>query len=148
MTVISTSLQDTFEIAQDLTKNMHVGDVYGLVGDLGAGKTAFVQGVASALGVEESVTSPTFVLWRQYQTKHPHIQQLHHLDLYRLESDTEVNDLGLQDIFNLTDGIVLIEWADKYPQILPEKTIWMTCRYIDENTREFSVITDFLQKKK
>ncbi len=147
MIVTSTSLQDTFEIAQDLTKNMHVGDVYGLVGDLGAGKTAFVQGIANALGVEESVTSPTFVLWRQYQTKHPHIQQLHHLDVYRLESDIEVNDLGLQDIFNLADGIVLIEWADKFPQILPEKTIWITCCYINENTREFSVNTEFLHKK-
>jgi len=134
--MISSSVQDTNRFAQELLESLNPGDVVALVGDLGSGKTTFVQGIAAALGIEEPVTSPTFVLWRQYETKHDVFRFLHHLDLYRLESEREVHGLGIQDIFSQSDGLVLVEWADKFASVFPERTIWLRFRYVDEERRE------------
>lgn len=137
--MISSSAKDTITYAQEFLETVTSGIIVALVGDLGSGKTTFVQGIAGALGVVEPVTSPTFVLWHQYETKNGSFPFLHHLDLYRLESEKEVFDLGLQELFSQPDGLVIVEWADKFESLFPEQTVWVTFRYVDEETREIEI---------
>lgn len=85
-----------------------------LIGELGAGKTCFVQGLARGLGIEDNVSSPSFVLLREYKGRLP----LYHIDLYRLEQLSEIADLGLDDYF-YGDGVSVIEWANRAPELLP-----------------------------
>lgn len=108
-----------------------------LVGDLGAGKTAFTQGFAEALGVSDPITSPTFTLVRTYAGKH----RLNHLDVYRLESVAEAGDLGLGEL--LDDGITLIEWGDTIAGALPAD--YLELRFLfgegdDERTIETRIV--------
>jgi tRNA threonylcarbamoyladenosine biosynthesis protein TsaE len=91
------------------------GDAIGLVGDLGAGKTVFVQGLAAGLGYPGAVTSPTFTLIHIYEGGRV---TLYHADLYRLERSEELEDVGLDDIFR-QDGVAVVEWADRFPAALP-----------------------------
>jgi len=91
------------------------GDVVALTGDLGAGKTRLVQGVARGLGVEEPVTSPTFNLL----LVHPGVLPLYHFDLYRLERESELEDIGFFETLE-SDGASIIEWGDRFPAALPD----------------------------
>jgi len=110
----TTSPAETAELARGLAELAIPGDVLVLVGDLGAGKTAFSKAYGAALGVEEPMTSPTFTLAREYEGRMP----LHHLDVYRLEQMSEVLDLDLPDLFE-SGGAVLIEWGDAIIPMLP-----------------------------
>ena len=109
----TTSVSATRELATAVASLARPGDLVLLVGDLGAGKTAFTQGFAEAIGVDDPITSPTFTLVRTYTGKH----RLNHLDVYRLESVAEAEDLGLGEL--LEDGITLIEWGDTIAKVLP-----------------------------
>ena len=91
------------------------GDVVGLAGDLGAGKTRLVQGAADALGADGPVLSPTFMLVREYDGDPP----IHHVDAYRLSGPLELEDLGLEDVLS-ADAVVFVEWADRVAAALPE----------------------------
>ena len=106
--------EETAQLASGLANIAVPGDVLVLVGDLGAGKTAFSKAYGAALGVSEPMTSPTFTLARQYEGRMP----LHHLDVYRLEQMAEVLDLDLPDLFD-SGGAVLIEWGDAIMPMLP-----------------------------
>lgn len=101
------------------------GGVFALSGDLGSGKTTFIQGFAKGLGIKSKIISPTFILMRTYKG----IRQLTlcHLDLYRLEGDVEeeVKNLGLEEIWDDPKNIVVIEWAEKIKSILPKNTKWI-----------------------
>ncbi len=111
----SASVKETQAIAAELAAVARDGDLIVLGGDLGAGKTAFVQGFGAALGVEETITSPTFVLMRTYEGGRV---PLVHMDMYRLEHLQEAVDLGLSEI--LDDGAVaLVEWGDLVAAVLP-----------------------------
>ncbi len=112
--VASSSPADTAGIAAALAEHAAAGDVLLLVGDLGAGKTAFSKAFGAALGVDEPMTSPTFTLAREYQGRLP----LHHLDVYRLDQMAEALDLDLPDLLD-SGGIVLIEWGDVIVPMLP-----------------------------
>ena len=109
------------------------GDVVALIGELGSGKTCLTQGLAKGLGVEENVpvVSPTFTLINEYPGKIPLI----HLDVYRLSGPRDLEDMGYEEYFE-GGGIIVIEWAEKIRDILPAKTLFVSMRYIDENTRE------------
>ena len=107
-------MTQTRELAAAVAELARPGDLLLLVGDLGAGKTAFVQGFGTALGIEEPITSPTFTLARQYQGR----LELNHLDVYRLEQVEEVLDLGLQELLDGTSA-TLIEWGDTILPALP-----------------------------
>lgn len=108
------SVDDTRSLAAELATLARPGDLILLEGGLGAGKTAFVQGFARGLGVEDTVTSPTFVLVRSYHGRLP----LVHLDVYRLDRMQELVDLGIAEIID-EDGVTLIEWGDVVRPALP-----------------------------
>jgi tRNA threonylcarbamoyladenosine biosynthesis protein TsaE len=116
MTRISTSAEETQAIATELARGLVPGSVLILTGDLGAGKTEFVKGVAKGLGIDDSVTSPTFTLVHEYRGDQV---TLYHLDLYRLNSEIELDEIGFDDCLS-AGGICAIEWGNKYPGRLPK----------------------------
>ena len=118
-TRITKSADETAQLAQMVGKKLHEGTVVCLDGDLGAGKTLFVQNIARMLGVEGEVTSPTFNLMNVYEG----ICRVYHFDLYRLETAEELEDIGFYEYTEEPDGIVFIEWSDKFPEELPEDYI-------------------------
>ena len=119
----SSSLVETQTIANEILEKMSGGEVLGLIGDLGAGKTTFVQFLAQALGVKEKVNSPTFALMKVYQTTNAKIKTLVHADAYRLNQADELKNVGLAEYFNQPDCVVVIEWADKVKNILPSNAV-------------------------
>ncbi|MCY4422801.1 MAG: tRNA (adenosine(37)-N6)-threonylcarbamoyltransferase complex ATPase subunit type 1 TsaE [Acidimicrobiaceae bacterium] len=113
---------------------VHAGDVVVLVGDLGAGKTAFVQGFAASLGVTAPVTSPTFTLANRYEGR----LVVNHLDVYRFEHSGEVQDLALPEL--LDEGVTLVEWGDTILVALPAEHLSVTIRFGDgDDDRSFEL---------
>ena len=109
----TSSVSATRDLGAAVATLARPGDLVLLVGDLGAGKTAFTQGFAAGMGIDEPITSPTFTLVRSYRGRH----KFHHLDVYRLEHVSEAEDLGLGEL--LEDGVTLIEWGDTIAPALP-----------------------------
>ena len=111
------------KVAADLVKKTPT--IIALTGDLGSGKTTFVQGFAKALGVRKKIISPTFILMRTYKARKR--KMLYHLDLYRLESnfEEEIENLGIKDVWKDGKNILVIEWAEKIKDLLPTGTIWI-----------------------
>jgi tRNA threonylcarbamoyladenosine biosynthesis protein TsaE len=103
-----------------------------LYGDLGGGKTTFIQGLAKGLGIKRRVTSPTFVFMKQYQPS------FYHVDLYRVNNVKEAKGLGLGELFNDSRAIVAIEWAERIKEILPKKRIDIYFDYVSENQRKIT----------
>lgn len=131
-----------YQIADTVKKSIdekQTGIVIALSGDLGAGKTTFVQGFAKALGILDRLISPTFVLMRKYPLRDSEV--LYHLDVYRIDKNIkeEIENLGLTEIWNTKGNIIVIEWAEKIKALLPEDTIWITFEYVDEDTRKITV---------
>ena len=123
----------TAELARRLAGVLRPGTVICLDGDLGAGKTLFVQNLAASLGVQGEVTSPTFNLMNLYEDGS---LPLVHFDLYRLEQEYELDEIGFYDYVENPDGLVLIEWAEKFPECLPEDHIALQIQRTDvENER-------------
>ena len=119
MTFATNSVDETRALAAALAGMSRPGDVFVLAGDLGAGKTAFTQGLAGALGVDGPVTSPTFTLANSYRADGPlGVVDFHHLDVYRMEQLEEVTDVGLFDLFD-GECSVSIEWGDVIEPLLP-----------------------------
>jgi tRNA threonylcarbamoyladenosine biosynthesis protein TsaE len=120
----TSSVTQTRDLAAAVAELARPGDLILLVGDLGAGKTAFVQGFGAALGVTETITSPTFTLARQYRGR----LELNHLDVYRLEQVEEVLDLGLQELLD-GSAATLIEWGDAILPALPADYLEVRLEY-------------------
>lgn len=114
ITLTTASVDETRAVAAAIAELLGPGDLVLLVGDLGAGKTAFTQGLGEALGVTDPITSPTFTLRHDYRGRLP----LHHLDVYRLEHLAEVLDLDLPDLLE-GDGVTVVEWGDAIGPVLP-----------------------------
>ena len=127
-TFITQSNLETQKVAFKLAQKYRKG-IFALVGELGAGKTTFVQGFAKGLGIKDKIISPTFVLIRQHKN-------LCHVDLYRVENFQE---LGLKDFFENPNNIILIEWAEKIKDLLPKNTVWITFEMLSENTRKITL---------
>ena len=123
--IISTSEEQTLEVARGLARATRLPAHILLYGDLGAGKTLFTKGLAVGFGVQDvtEVTSPTFTLINQYQGRVP----FYHIDLYRLEEPREVATLGLDELFG-RDAVVLIEWGERFPQLLPRDRVEIRIR--------------------
>jgi len=133
--IISHNPQETSDLGRQFAAELRPGDVLALSGDLGAGKTHFVKGLAEGLGVDADVTSPTFTLIHEYLGSR---LPLFHIDLYRLETDDEVLNIGLDDYLD-SEGITAIEWADKFPELMPRGAKWVRIRALDGDTREISI---------
>ena len=133
--VISRSPTQTRRIGMRLGEMLMPGDVIGLEGNLGAGKTTLVQGIASGWGSYDSVSSPTYVLVNVYRRLDR--KQLFHLDAFRLKSPEEAIDLDIDAI--LDQGPLLVEWADKIEEALPEDFLWINMRFINDEQRDFIV---------
>lgn len=117
---LSHSEAETAAIARDLARRLHAGDVLLIQGELGAGKTAFVRGLAGGLGVDEDdVSSPTFTLVQEYRGGR---LPLYHADLYRLARAAEIDDLGLGDA-DMGDGVLAIEWPERLARPVPGATL-------------------------
>jgi tRNA threonylcarbamoyladenosine biosynthesis protein TsaE len=131
--LFSDSRDQTVEIGRRIGTSLTGGDIVALIGELGSGKTCLTQGMAKGLGVAENVpvVSPTFTLVNEYPGRVP----LVHLDVYRLSGPRDLEDMGYEEYF-YGGGVVVIEWAEKVREILPEKTIVIRMAFIDENTRE------------
>lgn len=134
MKFLSKSINDTKVFATQFAKKLKIGDVVTLKGDLGAGKTTFVQFLSKALGVKDNVTSPTFTIINEYDGKF----KIYHMDLYRLESQDEAMQTGFLDYVNRKDGICLIEWPQVASGLLPKSLIEITIAN-KGNSREFIV---------
>lgn len=119
---------DTIELAQNFESEKFPNMVFCLNGELGSGKTVFTKGIANALGVKESITSPTFNIIKEYDGELP----LYHMDVYRL--DNNVDDIGIEEYFT-KGGVVVIEWADMIKDILPEERLDIKFKILDENKR-------------
>jgi len=130
--IISRSAEQTRRVGMRLGALLQPGDVICLIGDLGAGKTTLVQGLAAGWGSLDPVSSPTFVLVNLYRRLDR--GQLFHLDAYRLSGPAEAADLDLDDI--LDRGVLVIEWADRIEAALPDERFWITLRYVDEDQRD------------
>lgn len=135
----SLSPTQTKKIARNLAKGID-SRVIALIGALGAGKTTFTQGFAEGLGIKDKIISPTFVLIRQHKIPGKN-QTLFHIDLYRLENSEQCQSLGLEEIINDPNNIVLIEWAEKAKNLLPKNTTWIYFEG-DGDSRRISISTD------
>jgi tRNA threonylcarbamoyladenosine biosynthesis protein TsaE len=133
------SVEETRQVGANLARRLRAGSCVGLIGDLGAGKTAFVRGLAEGLGCEVAmVSSPTYVLEQVYPMRTG--GSLHHLDLYRMiDARTELAELGLEDMF--ADGVVVIEWSDRAADALPSPRIEVHLE-IESPTRRRITIDD------
>lgn len=123
--------QETIKLAEELATNLRPGDVLTLEGDLGAGKTTFAKGIAKGLGVERTVSSPTFTIVKEYEGEIP----FYHMDVYRLENSDE--DIGFSEYFN-GDGVAVVEWAQFIEDYLPENRLNINITYVDEHTRNLT----------
>ena len=125
---------DTLLLAQNIESEKFPDMVICLIGELGSGKTVFVKGFAQALGINETITSPTFTIVKEYESGE---LPLYHMDVYRLEDNKD--NIGLSDYFN-KGGITIIEWADMIEGELPEERLDIRFRVVDENTRVLTFI--------
>lgn len=114
--------------------------IIALQGNLGAGKTVFVKGVAKVLGVEETVTSPTFVIEKIYSLKEgAPWKRLIHIDAYRLESEEELNSIDWNNIATDPNNLIVMEWPEQVGRGMPERAVWIEFEVVDEDTRNIHV---------
>ena len=139
MEVITKSAQETAALGEKLANNLKEGAVVCLYGELGSGKTVFVQGLAKGLGIKERILSPTFVMVRSYALCAMRYTTFYHIDLYRIENEKDIEGLGLEEIWNDPKNIVAIEWAEKIKNILPKKRVDIHFKYLNNNQRQITI---------
>ena len=137
MEVLTGSSSATQKLGEKISADLKPGSILALTGDLGSGKTTFIQGLARGLGVKKRVVSPTFVFIRQYPLNTQ--TTFYHVDLYRLDQALEAKGLGLEEIFDDPQAIVVIEWADKIKKMLPQKRIDIHFDYLKEDQRKIRI---------
>lgn len=130
----SHSEQETLNLAQEFCKELVIGDIVALIGQLGTGKTLFIRGICDYFKVEEIVTSPTFTIMNQYTG---YIQNkefsIIHIDLFRIKNINELVDLGFLEILSTPNSIILIEWAEKAESLLPRPHFRITFENVETN---------------
>jgi tRNA threonylcarbamoyladenosine biosynthesis protein TsaE len=140
MEITTHSTEETKDLAKRLAQKAKPGDIYALYGDLGSGKTTFTSFFVAALGFKNRVQSPTFVIVRNYKRDTGEIKQVFHVDLYRLTSEAEVEDIGLDEMMSTADTITIIEWPEIYDKKLPEHTKKMYFEYADKGARKIKYV--------
>ncbi|MFH1714723.1 MAG: tRNA (adenosine(37)-N6)-threonylcarbamoyltransferase complex ATPase subunit type 1 TsaE [Elusimicrobiota bacterium] len=132
--IVSHSVAETREVAGSFSQIIAKGDTILLIGDLGSGKTTFTKAVAKELGVKDIVRSPSFTLVNEYSGDY----SLAHFDFYRLDNDSQVEDLGWEEYIN-SNRVIIVEWADRAKSLWPEKRWEIYFKYLDENEREIII---------
>jgi tRNA threonylcarbamoyladenosine biosynthesis protein TsaE len=130
-TFISNSAEATESFGREFANDVKSGDVLALTGELGSGKTQFVKGLVSALGANTAATSPTFTLIHEYSGGR---LPIYHFDFFRIEDRQSAERLGLDDYF-FGDGVSVIEWADRFPDLMPETARWISFETKSETQR-------------
>ena len=129
------SVRETTSIGRALGRHLSPGDVICLSGELGAGKTCLVKGLAEGLGIKgKVVTSPTFIIIREYKGRIP----LYHIDLYRIGLVDDMRDLGMEEVV-YGSGVTAIEWAERIRDRLPDERIDITLKWSDDTTRDMEM---------
>ena len=127
--------EQTWAVAADLMESLEPGTVIALHGDLGVGKTCFIQGLAVAMGITDPITSPTYTLIGEYEGR----MKLNHIDLYRLANSVEALGIGLEEYLD-SDGITAIEWAERAEELLPESILHVSIeKGCDEMSRHIEI---------
>jgi tRNA threonylcarbamoyladenosine biosynthesis protein TsaE len=129
------SLEETLDVGSRLGRELQRGAVVALFGDLGAGKTVLVKGIASGLGIRQEVTSPTFTIVHEYGGGR---LPLFHVDLYRLDSVAQALAIGIEDYLS-GDGVTAIEWAEKIERLLPANAVRVRLASLDNNVRRIEI---------
>jgi len=131
----TTSPDETIAKGKEFVTSLEAGDIVCLQGDLGAGKTHFVKGMAEGLGIDSNdVSSPTFTLINEYGGD----KLLYHFDCYRMESPREALEIGAEEYF-YGDGVTVIEWPERIESLIPPEAIWISIEAPDKNTRKFVI---------
>jgi tRNA threonylcarbamoyladenosine biosynthesis protein TsaE len=137
-TFISNSPGETESFGRRFAEEVKAGDLLALTGGLGSGKTQFVKGLAAGLGATTSATSPTFILIHEYSGGR---LPIHHFDFFRIEDSHSAERLGLDDYF-FGDGVSVIEWADRFPDLIPKNARWISFETKSETQRAITVLED------
>src|SRR4030043_777859 len=137
MVIQTHSATETIRTGKNIGNRLRSGDVVALVGELGAGKTQFIKGLAAGVGIGNPtyISSPSFTLINEYPGKIP----FYHIDLFRLEREKEAEELGLEDYFQ-GGGVTAIEWADRFPALLPKAMLLIRIAYAGKNIRSIEII--------
>lgn len=139
--ILTNSFEETQKLGEEISKTVLHTKVVTLHGDLGAGKTTFVQGFARGLGITKKIISPTFIIMRTYQIPdHPTKKFFYHVDLYRIES-VDIEGIGLNELIRDPENIVLIEWPEKIEDLLQEQRIDVFFTYLGDNKRSVEMHT-------
>jgi len=131
---------DSAKKTQECGQNIKLDNLICLWGDLGSGKTTLVKGIARALKVNNTITSPSFLIFKVYEAKHEKYKRLVHVDLYRLEKNINFSKLGLEEYFNDPYTLVVIEWPNKIKKHLPRKRIDVKFEIVSEEKRKITLI--------
>lgn len=133
--LITGSAAETEEVGAELAPALRDGDVVALVGELGAGKSTFVRGLARGLFVKDVLLSPSFVLARSYEGRIP----FHHLDLYRVRSFGELSEVGLDELLPPPRGVTAVEWADRIRDRIPPGAVWVVLEHAGGDRRRITL---------
>ncbi|MCX6797962.1 MAG: tRNA (adenosine(37)-N6)-threonylcarbamoyltransferase complex ATPase subunit type 1 TsaE [Candidatus Falkowbacteria bacterium] len=138
-TIISHSSQGTNLFGQKLAASLKGGEIFALIGDLGAGKTVLAKGLAKGLGVKSRVNSPTFNILKLYSVKnHQNIKYFCHVDAYRLNSAPDLEAIGVKDFLEDKQVVTLIEWAEKIKPLLPKGSKIIKIEHLTDNSRKIN----------
>lgn len=140
MEIITTSQEETTEFGKNIADHFRGGDILLLNGELGAGKTTLMKGLAIGLGVTDTVSSPTFTLMNHYPANNGTIKNLVHIDTYRLKDEYELKDIGVEDYLCEPDSLCVIEWPEKISGLLKyKKTFNINIEHLGENKRKITM---------
>lgn len=133
---VTSSSEETQNLGERFSRELKMGDFVAFYGDLGSGKTTFIQGLAKGLGIIRRIISPTFIITRHYKINNG---SFYHIDLYRTESKHDFLGVGLDQIIEDKNNIVALEWAEKMGELLPKKRIDINIQYLSNNKRKITI---------
>ncbi len=140
MEIITNSKEETYEFGKKTAKHFKGGNILLLVGELGAGKTTLMKGLAAGFGIKNEITSPTFTLMNHYHIHDQKIKNLVHIDTYRLKDEQELIDIGIEDYLCEPESLCVIEWPEKITELLKnKKIIIINIEHVEENKRKITM---------
>jgi tRNA threonylcarbamoyladenosine biosynthesis protein TsaE len=142
MEYLTENYKETQELGKSLAEDLKMQKralVFGLKGNLGAGKTTFIQGFAKGLGIKNKITSPTFIIMNRFDIKKGKFRSFYHFDCYRIEKVKEIDNLGFKEIISNPKNIVCIEWPEKIKKVLPKDIIYINFKNVSEEQREITI---------